>query len=192
MSLALEGGFFTTNAIREASNFYLEGEYEHSAIRLGEEVGRGMFWRCFCRSAHYFGLDCIFLWGIRKAFGSKKCLYREELSGQSAIKWVSWTFPDDIASSTHHVMPPTSSTFLPSLPSQLSLHFMKSQKKKSFPLTYLPFSWMSWCQYAFYKHLDKIPAKNSSLCMSNSNASHLGNNTFSPQSTISRESAMRA
>ena len=43
MSLALEGGFFTTNAIWEASNFYLEGKYEHSAIRLGEEVGRGMF-----------------------------------------------------------------------------------------------------------------------------------------------------
>lgn len=93
-------------------------------------------------------------------------------------------------SNIHHVMPYFSSIFLFSLRPHLSSHCMKN--KKSFPLAYLPFSLTPWHQNAFCEHLNKIPAKDSSLYKSNSTASYLGDNIFRPYYTISKESATRA
>lgn len=59
-----------------------------------------------------------------------------------------------------------------------ALFALHEEQKKSFPLAYLLFSQMPWHQYAFCTHLDKIPAKDSSLYKSNSNASCLGNDIF--------------
>lgn len=180
----------------EAADFYIVGYYEQQSRWKKRWVG-DMFWRCFCVEAYSFGLDyvfyccCWFVFGFcrtRKVSESKKFLCSKELFGQQASKCIDWAFSHTVVS-TYYIMLHFSSIFLSSLSLQLSSHCVKG--RKSFPLAYSSFPLMPWNQHVFCKHLNKIPAKDSSFYKSNSNASCLGDNIFQPYYTISKESTMR-